>query len=515
MSDQSQSIKEFKGRIVPEPIKPVGYAALIHRYNLQLPLPPRLAGIADRHKPPSTNEWHLFSPRHAPQDSLFGHLEFALKWEGIDLGVLAALFKDFDEREIAAIVRAEPTGAYARRIWYLYEWLTDRQLDVPSPGKVRAVPVVNPEKQFAIQEGTPSSRHKILDNLPGTRAFCPMVRKTAQLDSFIEQRFHERAGDIVGRTHADVIRRAAAFLLLSDSKASFQIEGEHPSLRRMERWGTIIGRAGTCALSINEFERLQKLVIGDARFVHLGLRTEGGFIGLHDRSTREPIPDHISARHEDLKSLLEGIIAYDERSTRGNLDAVIAAASSAFGFVYIHPFEDGNGRLHRWLIHHVLARAGYTPPHLVFPVSAVMHRDMGTYRAVLESYSRPLLAFIDWEPTATGNVHVNNDTVNFYRYFDATAQAEFLYGCVEQTVNQDLPDEIAYLQAYDRFSQGVQDILNMPNRTIDLLHRFLTQGEGHLSERAKSKEFASLTHDEIMQVEDLYSKTFTGLIHHA
>ena len=99
--------------------------------------------------------------------------------------MLAALFKVIDDREVAKIIRSEPTGAYARRIWYLYEWLTGRQLDLPSPGKVRAVPIVNSEIQFAIQEGTPSSRHKVVDNLPGTRAFCPMVRKTERLDAFV------------------------------------------------------------------------------------------------------------------------------------------------------------------------------------------------------------------------------------------------------------------------------------------------------------------------------------------
>jgi len=45
------------------------------------------------------------------------------------------------------------------------------------------------------------------------------------------------------------------------------------------------------------------------------------------------------------------------------------------GFVLIHPFEDGNGRIHRFLIHHVLARRGFTPQGLLFPVSAVMLHD--------------------------------------------------------------------------------------------------------------------------------------------
>ena len=66
---------------------------------------------------------------------------------------MAALFTVIEDREIVKIVRSEPTGAYTRRIWYLYEWLTGRQLDLPNPGKVRAVPIIDAKKQFAMQDG--------------------------------------------------------------------------------------------------------------------------------------------------------------------------------------------------------------------------------------------------------------------------------------------------------------------------------------------------------------------------
>ncbi len=504
----SRLITDFHGRPVSEQVQTAGYAALIDHYALKLPLPPRLTATAKRYQPTSTKEWQLLSPRHAPDDTLLGHVEFALKWEGIDLGVLAALFRVLEDREIVKLIRCAPTGAYTRRLWYLHEWLTGRQLDVPDPGKVRAVSIVDPKKQFALLEGTPSPRHKVIDDLPGTRAFCPMVRRTPLLQEFVEKQLDQRAGEIVGRTHVDVIRRAAAFLLRKDSKSSFQIEGEQPSAQRMARWGKVIGEAGSRPLSVAELERLQEIVIGDSRLVHLGVRLEGGFVGMHDRNTREPIPDHISARPEDLTSLLGGIVAYHGRSVQGRIDPVVAAASIAFGFGYVHPFEDGNGRLHRWLIHHELATAAYNPPGIVFPVSAAILRESEQYRKVLESYSHPLLDFIDWDVTEKGNVRVKNDTADYYRYFDATAHAEFLYKCVEQTILQDLPEEVGYLEAYDRFSQGVQNILDMSNQKIDLIHHFLRQGQGHLSTRARGKEFSALTSEEIKQIEALYAKCF-------
>lgn len=504
-SSGAESVPSFEDRLLPESGRPAGYAALIKHYALRVPLPPRLAAIGTRHRRVTSDAWLLLTPRHAPTPSLGGHLAFALRWEGIDPAVLAALFRVVPAEEVAAVVRATPTGGNARRLWFLYEWLTGRTLDVADPGSVRAVPVVNPEQQVALAGGSLSPRHKVLDNLPGTPAFCAMVRRTPALATYQAARLDARARDVLGRTHPDVLARAAAFLLLSDSRSSFGIEGERPSPERAARWGHAIGQAGTTRLSIAELERLQRLVIGDSRFVHLGLRHEGGFVGAHDRETQAPLPDHVSARAEDLGALVGGMIAYDERARAGGVDPVVAAAVVAFGFVYVHPFEDGNGRIHRWLMHHVFAAAGYNPPGVVFPVSAAILRDLEPYRRVLESYSRPLLPLVEWRPTPGGNVDVLNDTADYYRYFDATAHAEFMYRCVEATVERDLPDEVAYLEGYDRFAERVQDVVDMPARTVELLHRFLRQNGGRLSRRARAREFAALDDDEAERVETLYA----------
>lgn len=504
----SQSVNYFHGRALPEPGVPAGYAALIERFDLIVPLPSQLTAIAERHHPASNPSWNLLTPRHRPPDTLEGQLVFALKWEGVDLGVLAALFKVAEPDEIAAIVRATPTGAFARRTWFLYEWLTGRELDVPDPGKVRVAAVVDTEQQVGLQKGTPSTRHKVIDNLPGTRGFCPMIRWTPTLRAAVAKGLNARAREIIGRTRKDLVTRAAAFLLLSDSKSSFAIEGERPSSARAARWARAIGEAGVQPITIDELERLQCVVIGDARFVKLGLRNEGGFVGTHDRDTQEPVPDHISARPQDVRNLLGGLIEYDGRAVSGGVDPVAAAAAIAFGFVYVHPFEDGNGRLHRWLIHHVLATAGYNPPGVVFPISAAILRRLDEYRAVLESHSRVMLPLIEWRATVDNNVEALNDTADYYRYFDATAHAEFLYSCVEQTVEHDLPEEVRFLEAFDTFSSAVKEIVDMPDREIERLRGFIAHGRGHLSTRAREHEFRALTNEEAARVEALYTELF-------
>ena len=105
-----------RGRTLPEPGTPAGYAALIAEYDLRVPPPSRLAAIANRHHPDSTRHWRMFAPSYAPEDSLADHLEFAVKWEGVSLAVLRALFRRVGPAEIVHMVRDKPTGKYTRRI---------------------------------------------------------------------------------------------------------------------------------------------------------------------------------------------------------------------------------------------------------------------------------------------------------------------------------------------------------------------------------------------------------------
>ena len=369
----------------PERATPAGYAALIDAYRLQVPLPRMLCATSEHHRTRNEGGWRILTSRHTPSPDLEGHLTFALKNEGLDLAILKRLFSTVSPAEIEAIVRAKPTGGYARRLWFLYEWLLDRRLDLPDAGLGNYEPVVNPQQQWATK-GENSPRHRVRNNLPGTPSFCPLVFRTPVTEEFAAMDLVQRAQKAVAAVPKDLLVRTAAFLLLKDSRSSFAIEGERPSQDRIRRWGQAIAEAGRRPIDLEELLRLQTIVIGDARFVKLGLRQEGGFVGEHDRETRMPIPDHISARPDDLRSLIDGMVAFD-RGPAQALDPVIAAAALAFGFVYVHPFVDGNGRLHRYLIHHVLAQRGFHPSELSSPSPRRSWSGYDEYRAVLEDYS--------------------------------------------------------------------------------------------------------------------------------
>ena len=475
MADQhhfSGPVTVFHELALPERATPAGYSALIDAFSLRVPLPRTLSATGEHHRVRNEAGWRILTPRHAPSSDLEGHLTFALKYEGLDLAVLKRLFAAVDGAEIEAIVRAKPTGSYSRRIWFLYEWLMRTRLNLPDADKGTYDPVIDPDQQWAIA-GENSPRHRVRNNLPGTPEFCPLVFRTPALKEFAAMDLTHRAQEVVANVPKDILARTAAFLLLKDSRSSYAIEGERAPQDRIQRWGRAIGEAGKRSIGLDELLRLQAIVIGDARFVRLGLRE----------------------------------VDFD-RGAASRLDAVIAAAVLSFGFVYVHPFIDGNGRIHRYLIHHVLARRGFNPAGIVFPVSAAILTRIDEYRSALEDYSRRLLPVIDWEPTADGNVKVLNETADFYRFFDATPHAEFLYTCVKQTIEEDLPRETEFLERYDQFRARIEAIVDMPDGTIDLLFRFLHQNAGHLSKRARAQEFSKMTEAEVTAAEDAYLACF-------
>ena len=503
----SREVSVFQGRVTPEPGKLAGYGALISAFDLNVPIPDKLAIISSRHKRYSDDSWDVFTPRHAPADDIIGHLTFALKYEGVDLYILKALFNKVNPGEIEGFIKAEPLSQYNRRIWFFYEWLLDKRLDLPDLKKGNYFNALDEKLQYP-GPSVNSTRHRIRNNMPGVKDFCPLIKKTNTLENYLSEDLGARVESALLPAHKDVLIRAAAFLLLKDSKASYAIEGENPPQNRLQRWGKAIGQAGRNELSEEELLRLQTIVIENERFIELGWRNQGGFVGEHDRNYGSPIPDHISAKWEDIKILIKGLIETNTKLQDSTYNPVLAATLIAFGFVIIHPFVDGNGRIHRYLIHHILSKKGFSKDKLIFPVSAAILERLSDYRKVLEDYSIPRLAMIEWETTPDNNVKVLNDTIDLYRYFDATKMAEFLFSCVEQTINIIIPNEVGYLRKYDLFKQKVERDIDMPDKTIAMLLRFLEQNEGKLSKRAREKEFSMLEDNEVTNLEEIYSEVF-------
>lgn len=498
----------FQEKTVPAEARLVGWARLVQSFGVRAPVR-RPSVVSDQHVKASSRkvgDWTIYDKRYWPGEGFGDHLGFALRNESLDLLVLKRIFDVVPQDTVAAFVRSAPTGAHNRRAWFLYEFLTGRTLDIEDAAEVSFTDLLDNRTYFTAAP-VPSRRHKVRDNLLGKRDFCPVIRKTRTLTDFGARALGTKANEIIGHTGANVIARAASFLLLADSRASFEIEGEKPPRSRLDRWGRAVLQAGKNKLTLDEIVRLHTVLIEDTRFTRAGLRPDGVFLGGRDPDG-DPLPEFVGARAEDLQALMRGLIAANERMRGGELDTVLQAAATAFGFVYIHPFQDGNGRLHRCLIHHVLAERRFTPPGMVFPVSPVMLDRIDLYRETLRAHSRPLMDYIEWRPTPERNVEVQNDTADLYRYFDCTEAAEFLYACVAQAVDKDLPREIDFLRRNDEAMRRIMNTVEMPDRMAENLVRFIRLNEGRLGRKRREGEFEKLTDDEVTSIEVIVQEAF-------
>lgn len=503
----------FKNEPLPDGASLAGWSALINHLGISVPLR-TLSCISDKHirgNKRIDDHWEIFDKRYQPENTLEGHLTFALRHEDIDLLALKRIFGAVPEREIQDIVVATPTGSLSRRIWFFFETLTGKVLDVADAPKVTAVDALDPKSYFTGKERF-SQRHRVRDNLLGTGVLCPIIRRTDKLQALVNLDLSNTAKDTIGKTGAQVIARAASFLLLADSRASFEIEGERPPINRLERWGRAVLEAGKRPLNQTEIYRLHRLLIGDDRFTPIGYREgEEVFLGERDHNN-EPLPEFIGARHDDVFDLMTALNECNNRlrtSDSEGVDPVLQAACIAFGFIYIHPLADGNGRLHRCLIHHVLAERGFTPPGMVFPVSSVMLDRIDEYRNVLQGHSSPLMNSIDWRSLPTGNVKVLNDTADLYRFYDCTAEAEFLYECVLRTIEEDLPREIDYLKRHDQAMKAIMNAIEMPDRLAEDLIMLIRQNDGKLSKRKRDRHPVNkMTDEEISTIEDIVADAF-------
>ena len=231
------------------------------------------------------------------------------------------------------------------------------------------------------------------------------------------------------------------------------------------------------------------------------------FRSITQNFVSQTLPDYSEDVHfvcpnpEDVPSLMESWMEMVRRlQLPDGVDPVVAATAAAFGFVFIHPFDDGNGRIHRFLIHHILSKLGFTPPGILFPISAVMLRDRLAYDQVLERFSGSIMPFIRYDLEPEHGMTVQNDTARLYRYFDATSQVEYLYRCIEETVHRDLRDEIGFIAAFDAALRATLNIVDMPNRRASLLLKLILQNKGKLP-KGKRTTFPEICDQEIGRIE--------------
>ena len=494
--------------------RPAGYAFLIEKYNLKV-IPNwhtsfigHAGGIRtiDRDGQRET----IYPLQYWPGEGIGDHLEFAISYDGTNLGILSALFEKASENEIASYISSKPTGKNARRIWFLYEYLTGRSLPLEDLGKMNYVDALDADLYYTIESGEKVRRQKVVNNLLGSREFCPIIRRTKKLLSDESIDLPGLCQNIVSAYPPELLKRALNYLFGKETKSSFEIENIKPSASRTEIFISLLELAG-----YEDFCEKQLLIdiqnrIVDQRFVSTDYRTSQNYIGQSISLQRQLI-HYICPKPADLKSLMDGLIASHKRMKASTVHAIAHAAVISFGFVFIHPFEDGNGRIHRFLIHNILSLRGVVPKGLMFPVSAAMLKNRQLYDSSLETFSKPLMKLVSYEIDDLGRMSVLGDTARMYRFIDLTTQAEALFDFVKLTIEHELTEELEFLSSYDETRKAIQEIVDMPDRQIDLFIRLCLQENGKLSARKRESHFSNLTDAEIVLMQEAVTRGYKRL----
>ncbi len=494
--------------------QPAGYEVLIERYGLDV--------IANWHrsfvstesqthhvdKTPDGGILEIFPAKYRTGDSVGEQLEFAFKYDGVNLSILVQIFDMVDENELLSYLRSKPTGKYARRIWFFYEYLTGRRLPLEDLKQGNYVDLLETERYYTIEKGESVKRQRVRNNLLGTEKFCPIIRRTELLKKMEEENLTQACSELIANYPQEILRRALAYLYTKETKSSFAIEHEEPGTTRTERFVSLLQEAQR-----EEFcdkERLLELQnhIVDSRFADKGYRKSQNYVGEAITLGRERI-HYISPKPEDIESLMEGLILCHQRMQEGGVHPIVHASIISYGFVFLHPFEDGNGRIHRLLIHNILARRGFTPPKIMFPISAAMLKDPVAYDASLEAFSSKIVPMVEYAMDEEGRMLVHNDTVLWYCFMDMTAQVEALYRFVVETIHTELPEELLFLAGYDRAKKAIAEIVDMPDRLVDLFIRFVLQNHGKLSKSKKEKYFDQLSDREISTMQEIVIEAFS------
>ena len=240
-----------------------------------------------------------------------------------------------------------------------------------------------------------NKRWRIRDNMPGTRAFCPMIVKAqvgaAALGLDVRALIH----DLEVEFGEELLLRSAVWMTLRESRASFEIEGEADKTDRIQRFADVLarrtGQGDSPPLEATSLAELQREILGARTTVRsFGVRQSPVFVGEVVRD--QNVVHYVAPPPEDLADMLAGLQVFLDR-TRGQ-SPVMRSAVAAFGFVYIHPLADGNGRVHRLLVNDVLRRDGVVQEPMILPVSSLIASDASERRAydrILDVVSRPLM----------------------------------------------------------------------------------------------------------------------------
>ena len=482
----------------------IGYAYLIHTLGLNvLPLARPASTSPSVNRRVDSDTRILFPSGVSIENTLVGHLEFALRHEGVNLEIIDATFEHLLPGELIARLQATPTGEHIRRACFLWEWLTGKELNAGVVVKGGYVDLFPEDVYYTAAQSTRARNFRVRNNALGTPDFCPIVRRAAiSQNPPLPELLQDAQRTLDAVEDPDLYSRALAYLYLSETRGSYAIESETPSSNKQERFVQTLKHAGEPVKVTEEWlVKLQNVIVRDVYSQEASYRTKQNW--LEDSTGRIPF---IPAPIGDLPRVMHGWEAFmndDGRCT----DVLVKAACAAFGFVYLHPFLDGNGRLHRFIIQHVLSRSGLMGPETVIPVSAVIEQNIPGDHAVLTAFSRAVTALWNYRRSDIDPIILRAAGSRSYRFFEADREVAFLHAMIKQAVQEEIPRELAWLQGYDLAFSTLNNELDLPQKDLSALIRMIQSNNSTLS-ASRRKQYYYLPEKVLNRIEDVVRQAF-------
>lgn len=498
-------------------MKLAGYTFLIDELSLALPPIGLELAVGDKNeeeiRPYGSTRIKLLKKSQRVGETPCEHLETAIKYQGIRLAYLVPIFEKLVEADITAHILQKPQATINRCIWYLYEWLTDSVLEIEN-SQSNYAPLLDDRYYFALENGVRNPRTRIVNNMLGNKSFCPMIRKTPLVKANQHKDLMEMAQAELTQVHGfvnpELLGRSIEYLYTKETKSSTEIEREDTSNDKMRRFYRVLKTSGNISLSKRRLLDIQHEIVR-SEMKEEDYRDEEIYVGETRPTWLDGFEEDIhfiGPRHQDVGDMMNGWLeTHRALLLDDTIPPMMHAAIMSFGFVYIHPFSDGNGRIHRYLIHDVLKSRIKTEKDFIIPVSATILQRPEEYDRALETISKAVMALIDYDiDESDHSITINNDISYLYRYLDLTPHVEYLYKTMETSISQDLVQEVIYIVKYDAVKKAIEDVLDIPNKELNLFIQLAIQGNGTISKSKRPRFDRWMSGEQLLALERTIGK---------
>ena len=420
-------------------------------------------------------------------DDLLSHLLFALKHEGVNMQVLAQALPHIPASRLHAELAVTPNGQYLRMVCYLWEALTHRSLGHRPDMAGGYVELFDPQRYIT---GPPqrNSRWRVDFNGLGSVRYCASVERTPAIEAAMASDILGRARSFTASLDKEMMDRALAWAYLHETEDSYAIEREAPSADKARTFISLLKQAHDGApLTEDYLVDLQSSVVSNPFDKAVQFRTRQNWLRGPMRGasgvTYVPPPPEL------VDGIMDDWMAFANTAPK-HIDAIVAASIASFGFVFIHPFMDGNGRLSRFLFHQALCTSGQLPSGMLLPVSVAMKRHEKDYLGALQHYSRAARECVNvtWLGDDNFDIKFNGDA-SIFRYWDATPCVEFGFRMAEQALDVELRNEARFLANFDAVKQAVDERHDVRGSVLSVLISICLQADGVIS-KGKRKRYA-------------------------